>query len=342
MALMLRTLSRAFLASVLAASSWPRLAEGGHSARASEFAELVGQDAVAGQLLGELQVLLGHGSRYERLARFEDLLRPMYASLPKAEGGQEEDRDCVQPGVARNALNRFFLTNHGWHIRGIAPDGEPWNSSSSTTMLKSKMLTLILELLEEQVGHASLAATVESSIAVDRHGGSVPLHERRAANDPLHGRMSAQWMHHAYQNECPYPQAPSRNLTSSSSSARRAGASLPWSEEEASPDQASRAEETGNSTSSSARFAGASVPWREEEELLAGGERVGRRVGEDDGVVRIALRFLAMCGATFSLGSILLDFLRSSLQLRKKLQLKGWFGDLLLPPAERAAHAHLI
>jgi len=149
------------------------VAEAAYGLRASESTERVRRDLVAQQLLTELTALLGHGASRSRLARFEDLLRPIYSALPKNEAGS------VDQGVARYALHRYLLTHHGWYIRGLAPDGERWNASSSTTMLKSKMPTLVLELLEERVGRehiglsglAVLVATVEDLV----HGDALEL-----------------------------------------------------------------------------------------------------------------------------------------------------------------------
>jgi len=137
--------------------------------RATESAERVGRELVEQQLLTELAALLGHGASHERLARIEDAMRPMFNALPRSKDGG------VDQGVARYALNRYFLTQHGWHIIGIAPDGERWNASSSTTMLKSRMPSFILEFLEERVGRtrlglgelAVLAATVEDLVRSD-------------------------------------------------------------------------------------------------------------------------------------------------------------------------------
>jgi len=132
----------------------------------SGFLKHVNRDLVAQQVLTELSALLGHGSSHERLAHIEDVMRPMYTSLPKQQDGG------IDQGVARYALNRYFSAHRGWHITGIAYDGKRWNASSSTAMLKSKMPSFIIELLEEHIAShrlglgelAVLAATVEDLV----------------------------------------------------------------------------------------------------------------------------------------------------------------------------------
>jgi len=158
MAPALRTRSCSFLAALLALAG---VAEAGYG-----FLPRVNRDLVAQQLLTELTALLGHGASHERLASLEEVLRPMYMSLPKQKDGG------IDQGMARYALNRYFLAHRGWHITGIAFDGKRWNESSSTTLLKSKMPAFIVEFLEEHVAHnrlglgelAVLAATVEDLV----------------------------------------------------------------------------------------------------------------------------------------------------------------------------------
>jgi len=166
-------------------------AEAQHGLRASVSAERVSRNLVAGQLRAELAALLGHGTSHERLARFEDAMRAMFSALPKNEDGG------IDQGTARFALHRFFLSQHGWRIKGLDAAGERWDESSSTVMLKSKMPSLILELVEERLGgkHISLpelavlAATVEDLV----HSDSMEL--LQLAFDvhdlPVDGRLSA-------------------------------------------------------------------------------------------------------------------------------------------------------
>jgi len=143
--------------------------EAKHGLRAGESAERVSRELVAGQLRAELSVMLGHGASHERLARFEDAMRPMFSALPKNEDGG------VDQGTARFALHRFFMAQHGWRVEGLDAAGGRWDEASSTAMLKSRMPSLILELVEERLGGkhiglpelAVLAATVEDLVHSD-------------------------------------------------------------------------------------------------------------------------------------------------------------------------------
>jgi len=64
------------------------------------------------------------------------------------------------------------LAHRGWHITGIAYDGQRWDASSSTILLKSQMPSSIIELLEYHVSRnrlgleelAVFAATVEDLV----------------------------------------------------------------------------------------------------------------------------------------------------------------------------------
>merc|ERR550532_2428268 len=165
-----RTPSRWLLAMALVAATIGS-AEAQYSLRAAST-ERVGRDLVTKQLFGKLTALFGkwaatlsqsssleaqhlaakqlfgNGANRDRLARLESLMQATYAGLPKNKYGG------VDQAVALYALHRYFLLHRGWHIRGIAPDGERWNASSSTAMLKSRMPTLVLEMLEERVGRS--------------------------------------------------------------------------------------------------------------------------------------------------------------------------------------------
>jgi hypothetical protein len=88
------------------------------------------------------------------------------------------------------------------------------------------------------------------SIAAE-HGGTVPLH----------GRLFAQWMHHAYPLECPYPHV-------SGTSSQQTPAE--WSSNTGTTERASRKEMQKFAPSSENSTAGesAELPWSPEEELL--------------------------------------------------------------------------
>mmetsp|Transcript_83989 Transcript_83989/g.211781 ORF Transcript_83989/g.211781 Transcript_83989/m.211781 type:complete len:581 (-) Transcript_83989:169-1911(-) len=162
MASVRRTYPCAFLATLLAMASISEATPG--------FLARMNRNVVAQELLTEITALLGHGTKHKRLVHLEDVMRPMYMSLPRQKDGG------IAPGVARYALNRYFSAHRGWYLTGIAQSGERWNESSSTTeMLKSKMPSFLIENLEEHIAHkrlgleelAVLAATVEDLVYSD-------------------------------------------------------------------------------------------------------------------------------------------------------------------------------
>merc|ERR1719343_1203147 len=80
-----------------------------------------------------------------RLRAFEDEIRPMYLALPKNEHG------ALEPTAVRFALHRYFVRKHGWYVKGLEPAGQSWNSSSPTSILKSRAPAFIQSLFEERL-----------------------------------------------------------------------------------------------------------------------------------------------------------------------------------------------
>merc|ERR1719166_649634 len=101
--------------------------------------ELVTQEIVESTLLAEL---LMDPARLEPL---EKELRPMYVALPKNELGR------LEPTAVRYALHRYFVQKHGWYVKGLEPAGQSWNSSSPTSILKSRVPTFIQSLFEQRL-----------------------------------------------------------------------------------------------------------------------------------------------------------------------------------------------
>jgi len=160
MASALRTSSLARGACLLLLAAGARVAEAGNS-----FLGTVSRAEVQMQLLSEIRSMLGHGASHARLERFEESMQPTYSTLPKNETGY------IDHGAARYALHRYFLSRHGWHIRGLAPDGARWNASNSTSMLKSRVPDFILDMFTTRPlglkALAILAATVEDLVHSD-------------------------------------------------------------------------------------------------------------------------------------------------------------------------------
>merc|ERR1719361_2833675 len=117
-------------------------------------------------LLEELEGALGEAHRQvteRRMVRLEDALRPTLAAMPRSADGK------LGHMAVRYALHRLFVEKHGWYVRGLAPNGETWNSSSPIAMLQDKTPQAIFEnhLWNHTFGlHevAMLAATLENLV----------------------------------------------------------------------------------------------------------------------------------------------------------------------------------
>jgi len=69
----------------------------------------------------------------------------MYLALPKNEQG------ALEPTAVRYALHRYFVQKHGWYVKGLEPAGQAWNSSSPTSILKSRVPAFIESLFEQRL-----------------------------------------------------------------------------------------------------------------------------------------------------------------------------------------------
>lgn len=117
-------------------------------------------------LLEEIQNSIASVGQRGRLARLEGALKPLFDTLPKNEHGN------LGHSPVRYALHRIFVQRHGWYIKGLEPDGDSWNTSSVSGVLKDKVSSYVEELFEQRLGGrgfnlhdtAVLAATLEHII----------------------------------------------------------------------------------------------------------------------------------------------------------------------------------
>jgi hypothetical protein len=138
-------------------------------------------------LLEELEGTLGEAHRQateRRMVRLEDALRPTVAALPKNPDGK------LGHMAVRYVLHRLFVEKHGWYVRGLAPQGDSWNSSSPIAMLQDKAPQAIFE---NHLGNhtfglhevAVLAATLENLVheeMIERLNSAFKLHDYAMAN----------------------------------------------------------------------------------------------------------------------------------------------------------------
>jgi len=121
-------------------------------------------------LLEELESIIGTASRQDvelRAKRLEEAARPMFMSMPKM-----AEKSTVGPEAARYMLHRIFVDRHGWYIRGLAPTGDSWNSSSPMDTLEEHLGDELPDILGDHFESAGLslhhvavlAATLESLV----------------------------------------------------------------------------------------------------------------------------------------------------------------------------------
>jgi len=84
-------------------------------------------------------------STSDRLAQLTAKFSVMFAALPKNEFGN------IDNPTVRYAIHRYFSANFGWRIQGLTMASDGWNSSSSTSFMKSRVSNFIFELFEKQL-----------------------------------------------------------------------------------------------------------------------------------------------------------------------------------------------
>jgi len=135
----------------------------------------VSEKDIRTSLLDEVEASLGTGTAKSRLSQNEAILRPIVAAMPKNKFGN------LDHSAVRYALHRLFVLRHGWVVNALSFDGDAWNSSSPSGVLKDHVPAYIEHMFEEQLKGkgfglhetAVLAATIEHLIhneAVGRLG----------------------------------------------------------------------------------------------------------------------------------------------------------------------------
>jgi hypothetical protein len=128
--------------------------------------ERLSEESIRMTLLEEIEGSLGTSMNNKRSLDIEAQLRPIYTALPKNENGH------LGHTAVRYALHRLFVLRHGWHVKGLDSNGESWNASSPTGILKDQAPAYIHSLFEERLGNkglglhelAIMGATIEHMI----------------------------------------------------------------------------------------------------------------------------------------------------------------------------------
>ena len=77
--------------------------------------------------------------------RIEEFLRPMFAALPKSETGR------LSALAVHHALHRFFVQEHGRHMKGLEHAGCVSSASFSSSIRKDRAPSYIQGLVEEHL-----------------------------------------------------------------------------------------------------------------------------------------------------------------------------------------------
>jgi len=92
----------------------------------------------------------------ERLKAIEAALHPVYAALPKNGFGR------LTHGAVRYLLHRFFISQHGWYIKGLEPAGDTWNtlprSDNASDWVPSYLQERVEQMHDRGLDLSSLAA----------------------------------------------------------------------------------------------------------------------------------------------------------------------------------------
>lgn len=99
----------------------------------------------------------------QRIASLQQELSTIYAALPK------NSRGALRMSTARYLLHRLFVQRHGWHFKGLAPEGDTWDSISPSHVLDDRAPKAIAALFREKndislADLAALAALLENMV----------------------------------------------------------------------------------------------------------------------------------------------------------------------------------
>merc|ERR1719335_68129 len=130
-------------------------------------------------------------------------------------------------------------------------------NAAAPTALAAEVATVVSQLASETVdAPRALAPALLAKLGdvAARHGGKVPLH----------GRLFAQWMHHAFPNECPHPHVSGTTAPKTTVAFKKSGGKVKVTAEERAKYIAAHTSRTESRENDMERLL-----WSEEEELLS-------------------------------------------------------------------------
>jgi hypothetical protein len=100
-------------------------------------------------LFAELDDVLGGNlsdSTKQRVEEIEDVLRPMFISMPKNSNGK------LEHNAVKYVLRRLFIKRQGWVIEGLEPTSESWNLSTGASILEDKAPVVVQDVIKKHIG----------------------------------------------------------------------------------------------------------------------------------------------------------------------------------------------
>ncbi|CAE7521747.1 HERC4 [Symbiodinium microadriaticum] len=153
-----------------------------------------------------------------------------------------------------------------------APDADPDQLVKLVEQLPSATIPAPRELSANLQGRLHEVAS--------HHGGTVPLH----------GRLFAQWLHHAFPRECPYPHVSGKTNPMTADA---------WMQAKGLSVSASKEDMTHYVSQAQTSQPAQELPWTGEEELLAG---IRPRVGRSRSILQSCVLLIAMLSACLAFG----------------------------------------
>ena len=71
--------------------------------------------------------------------------------LPSTVLDQFAEHGTMEAAPVRYLLHRYFVQKHGWYVKGLEPAGQSWNSSSPSSILKSRVPAFVQSLFEQRL-----------------------------------------------------------------------------------------------------------------------------------------------------------------------------------------------
>eukprot|EP00928_Gymnodinium_smaydae_P062242 TRINITY_DN46150_c0_g1_i1.p1 TRINITY_DN46150_c0_g1~~TRINITY_DN46150_c0_g1_i1.p1 ORF type:complete len:568 (-),score=94.08 TRINITY_DN46150_c0_g1_i1:87-1790(-) len=226
------------------------------------------------------------------LSERPDVLREIGAVDPDSDGYFFSDPRIIISNYVSSAANCVTATKH---MAMCCPDACDSILSSLETRLARPVASpeQILKLVEALPSRTIAAPRKLSDFLTARLRDIAENHRGKV---PLHSRLFAQWLHHAFPYECVFPMPPSKGSATSAIDWHRARkASLFFSSEEAAEFMQNRIKDLEGGDLQQ------TLPWLTEEKMFI--YSPSPSLGEELGILA---RCLAFCGSVFALAHLLL------------------------------------